>query len=234
MTNLEFRWLLARLYEFGNDRHAYNSGQIAYALRARYSLDPMVQRLATTKKISSDMDRLFRMGFLSRKRRKRRITTRNGKSCNRGFIYFYRFSKQGISYYSYLGRSKIKRSIDKEASRLSITMREPVSHFLLKELKSIVGPENRVTLPKIIEYMLPLFSKDPFGGRYRRFPPKRDQLLFEVMRKLLLRRYRDGRLITALANLVEHLGQKGKFDDDTQEKTDTLLEDFHEQIRKYE
>lgn len=101
MTNLEFRWLLSRLYVFEKVvevRPIFNAKNVAMGLRAVYPLDPSVQRLATTKKISSDLVRLYKMGFLSRKRMKRLVITRNGKTCYRGFVYFYHFTKQGISY----------------------------------------------------------------------------------------------------------------------------------------
>jgi hypothetical protein len=54
------------------------------------------------KHASNDLRRLWRMGFLTRSRRKRPCLTHTGGLCNRGFEYKYALSNQGIKYVRWL------------------------------------------------------------------------------------------------------------------------------------
>lgn len=165
------------------------------------------------------------MGFLSRKRRKRLVTTRNGKTCYRGFVYFYYITKQGISYSSYLRKSLLNRNLDQMTSHKLTVLKEPYSHFIMNELKPRVDPGDSVTLPKIAEYFLPLFSKNPFGGRYKRFPPKRDYELFAMMATLLARNKAGKKLIVALCSTIDIFLEEAQYDEKTLDKVLALAED---------
>jgi len=59
-----------------------------------------------TKLISNDLRRLYAMGFLKRRRVKRKCKTKNGKICFRGYEYRYSISSQGWKYLEYLVRGK--------------------------------------------------------------------------------------------------------------------------------
>jgi hypothetical protein len=56
----------------------------------------------TVKRISRDLDRLYKMGFLGAKPVKRQATTKNGTKCYRGYKYMYHVTVRGIQYYNYL------------------------------------------------------------------------------------------------------------------------------------
>jgi|GEM_PF-2036940 hypothetical protein len=58
----------------------------------------------STKRLSGDLDRLYRMGLISRKRIKRIIHSRNSRPVMRGFAYRYSISKQGWQYLEHLSR----------------------------------------------------------------------------------------------------------------------------------
>jgi len=56
----------------------------------------------TVKQASNLLRRLYRMGFLKRRKVKRLCAAASGKLCHRGFEYVYSFSKQGVSYLRWL------------------------------------------------------------------------------------------------------------------------------------
>jgi hypothetical protein len=63
---------------------------------------PYPVRAFEVKKISGDLDRLFRMGLLKRKRVKRLFRTKAGKPFGRGYMYMYKITRQGMRYGVYL------------------------------------------------------------------------------------------------------------------------------------
>ena len=54
------------------------------------------------KEVSNDFRRLHQMGFLRRKRVKRRCLSKTGKYCYKGYEYIYTFSVQGRSYLEWM------------------------------------------------------------------------------------------------------------------------------------
>ncbi len=58
------------------------------------------------KLISNDLRRLYAMGFLKRRRVKRKCKTKKGKICFRGYEYRYSISSQGWKYLEYLVKGK--------------------------------------------------------------------------------------------------------------------------------
>jgi len=58
------------------------------------------------KIVSNDLGRLYRMGFLKRRRMKRLCPSLRGPPCNRGFQYRYSLSKRGLGYVRWLGEGK--------------------------------------------------------------------------------------------------------------------------------
>jgi len=86
---LLLKWLKDR-YDIGE----FDSGRVASALALKKKLT------------SNDLRRLYRMGFLKRKRVKRSCIGRRG-FINRGFQYVYSFSKHGLSYVEWLGKGKV-------------------------------------------------------------------------------------------------------------------------------
>lgn len=128
----------------------------------------------STKRISDDLDRLYRMKFLKRKRKKRRVTTKNGNICNRGYYYQYRVSKQGWQYVQYL---------DNPAK--AITSNESKIRF--EDLVAIMALQKRLPgqyKPNAYDLYFNSFGGNGDAGRYKRFPkrePKNLLLLFKRM-----------------------------------------------------
>ncbi|HEU4606258.1 MAG TPA: hypothetical protein VFS46_08490 [Nitrososphaera sp.] len=88
--------------------------------------DPASLKQVSTKRISNDLDRLYRMRFLEAQRVKRKVITRSGKKCTRGYQYLYRISKQGLQYYGYLinpEQAHLKNEKDKSARLLGVSRR---------------------------------------------------------------------------------------------------------------
>lgn len=59
-------------------------------------------RQFSTKRVSGDLDRLYRMGFLNRKRARRVLFSEKPLGRLRGFMYVYRVSAQGWQYIDYM------------------------------------------------------------------------------------------------------------------------------------
>lgn len=120
------------------------------------------QMFATTfsiKRVSGDLDRLYRMGFLSRRRVKRILNLRNSPPVNRGFSYLYKISKQGRQYLDYLSKPKTEDLPDP----LDM-LREAMAKDMHRRL-----PEQFAEM--LEEYMLKSPPRD--RGRYKRFPVKK-------------------------------------------------------------
>lgn len=78
-------------------------------------LHPYFERLnlrVSRKLISNDLRRLYGMGFLKKRRVKRKCRTKNGKICYKGYEYKYSLSSQGLKYLEYLGRGGEEEEIE--------------------------------------------------------------------------------------------------------------------------
>ena len=126
---MQFRLLLKWL----KDRYGigeFDSGRVASALDLKKKL------------VSNDLRRLYRMGFLKRKRVKRSCIGRRG-FVNRGFQYVYSFSRRGLSYVGWLEKGKV------------------VEDFAIADLRSDAilrlpdDAKNRVSAAQMIEGMKP-------------------------------------------------------------------------------
>jgi len=75
--------------------------------------------IPSKKVVSNEMAKLYRMGFLSRKPKPRKVRTKSGKVANRGIEYVYSLTKQGMKYYNYLiermslGKGEVLESWDR-------------------------------------------------------------------------------------------------------------------------
>jgi len=90
---MQFRELLPKTYErFG---------------QSEFDVTDVYLASSSPKKIvSNDLGRLYRMGFLKRRRMKRLCASLRGHPCNRGFQYKYSLSKRGLGYIGWLGEGK--------------------------------------------------------------------------------------------------------------------------------
>jgi len=96
-NNLDFRSLLLKLQDM--KKHGFTSVDVAIFLHT------------SRKRVSNDLARLYRMGFLRRERQKRVCISdiakfRNFKSCHKGYEYTYAITRQGLSYINWLRNDK--------------------------------------------------------------------------------------------------------------------------------
>ncbi|WP_148206191.1 V-type ATP synthase subunit I domain-containing protein [Thermococcus sibiricus] len=106
---LDFRTLLTIIYEhFGTGE--FTARELSDRLREAISNPALianpaflkVYRRVSKKMISNDLRRLYAMGFLKRRRVKRKVMTKSGKVCHRGYEYRYSLSSQGLKYLAYM------------------------------------------------------------------------------------------------------------------------------------
>jgi len=112
----------------------FDSGQVASALDLRKKL------------VSNDLRRLYRMGFLKRRRVKRSCFGRRG-FCNRGFGYMYSFSRHGLSYVEWLRMDRGVEDFAAARLRSDAILRLPddvkkkvLAVQMVEELKPYRGP----------------------------------------------------------------------------------------------
>ena len=96
-NKVEFQYLLLKLQDMKKDNFT--------------SVDVAIYLKTGPKRVSNDLARLHRMGFLRRKRQKRFcisniIKFRNAKWCHKGYEYNYTITRQGLSYINYVKKAK--------------------------------------------------------------------------------------------------------------------------------
>jgi len=123
------KWLKDR-YAIGE----FDSARVASALNLKKKL------------VSNDLRRLYRMGFLKRKRVKRSCIGRRG-FINRGFQYRYSFSRHGSSYVEWLEKGKVVEDFAVAGLRSDVMSRLPddmkrgvLTDQMAEEVKPYRGP----------------------------------------------------------------------------------------------
>gem|GEM_PF-2041725 len=112
---LDFRTLLERIYIFFGTGE-FTSRELSDRLREASTPEvikpvlishpsfPKIYHRFSRKMISNDLRRLYAMGFLKRRKVKRKSKTKSGKICYRGYEYKYSLSSQGLKYLAYMAR----------------------------------------------------------------------------------------------------------------------------------
>jgi len=107
---LDFRMLLEIIYTLFRTGE-FTSGELSDRFRGGIMpvvmLHPYLMRLylrCGRKMISNDLRRLYAMGFLKKRKVKRKCRTKSGKICYRGYEYKYSLSSQGLKYLAYMAR----------------------------------------------------------------------------------------------------------------------------------
>ncbi|MBP1911653.1 hypothetical protein [Thermococcus stetteri] len=106
---LDFRTLLKIIYLCFGTRE-FTARELSDAIKKgikpiahlRLELFTFYSRRVDRKLISNDLRRLYAMGFLKKRRVKRKVRTKSGKICYRGYEYRYSLSSQGLKYLGYL------------------------------------------------------------------------------------------------------------------------------------
>jgi hypothetical protein len=186
LGHLEDMTLASGIQEF--DSREVSLHIITKFVTRNFDRDVAMATKNSVKRVSNDLNRLYRMQLLSRKRVKRTCEANrlvdDGRKCSRGFMFKYSFTRQGLRYITYLKTKKNEVAVEK-AFRLQ--------NDLIKDLDMMVSMKAmRQHLPKslhLIDWKFALFireitdSETQFKGRYHRFPPSIDNLLmFVIMR----------------------------------------------------
>lgn len=127
-------------------------------------------RNITMKRLSGDLDRLYRMGFLNRRKTIREIRQKSPMPSNRGFQYLYKVSKQGWQYSAYLQKDNAESQAVSSEARMRADMIDRIHQQYPPALAEFV--ESRV-FPASYDYR----------GRHNRFPRKKyDEILRSLER----------------------------------------------------
>ena len=122
----------------------------------------------TMKRLSGDLDRLYKMGFLKRRRSTRHIRQKSSFPFSRGFQYLYQVSKQGWQYSAYLQKDKGESQEGSADERFRAEMTDRMYQMFHRPLAEFV--EGQV-YPTSYNYR----------GRHNRFPrEKYDELLLSL------------------------------------------------------
>lgn len=94
--------ILTNLFPYAEFDARTVSATITQYLSERGYYAPQFLSKFSVKRISRDLDRLYKMEFLGARRVKREVYTKRGTKCHRGYKYMYHVTAQGRQYYNYL------------------------------------------------------------------------------------------------------------------------------------
>ncbi|NJE00437.1 hypothetical protein [Thermococcus sp. JdF3] len=175
---LDFRTLLRLLAELYHDDE-FDSRTVSADLQAILlprRKDPGLLKRLGPKIISNDLGRLYRMGFLRRRKVSRDCKNKKGKTYPCGYKYLYRINQQGWDYLNHLAKEKNKSAY-------------PIPAEVVDEVKAARLGLERLYALQAWQADMPALSRaflddvhgeidGKFSGRgYRHFPLKR--ILFE-------------------------------------------------------
>jgi hypothetical protein len=174
---MQFRLLLAIIDRMRPDDAEFDARSL-YQYVVRHLVASNLQYIRTsTKLISNDLNRLYRMQLVSR-RKVKRPTTAIGDSY-RGFMYAYRLNKQGRSYVNYLKQTFFSSEFQEHFKKFEMRT-DPWSAIPLHYIEKNLGEKLDDLEETYAEYVY-LFSK-PKRGRHMRFPPR---VSFEFVKDLM-------------------------------------------------
>jgi predicted transcriptional regulator len=114
------------------------------------------------KDVSRDLGRLYRMGFLKRKKQKRICPSKHGRLCYKGFHFAYSFSSQGWKYLEYMSGIELLEAasyydtFDKLSCHLSDDLKKRITDSIfLREKGRYKGPSRRLQALGILNLALP-------------------------------------------------------------------------------
>lgn len=129
-----------------------------------------------TKLVSNDLNRLYRMQLLSRKKMKRTVL---GGEIYRGFMYVYWLNKQGRSYVEYLKRTYFHPDFEDYLKKFGLRT-NPRSMIAVRQIETDIGGKLDELGETYAEYAY-LHSIQQ-NGRHNRFPIR---ISFEFVKKLM-------------------------------------------------
>jgi hypothetical protein len=137
------------------------------------------------------------MGFLSRKRVKRQVTTRTGLKCNRGYNYSYRISSQGRSYVGYLHHpeSSVERRQKKENADF-------IEQLFIEMVRQRFPSSEKAYARRIHDA---LFKSEPSTPIDMRFPIPNDPSLVLLLIKVMKERDEFARIAKETVELAKEM-----------------------------
>lgn len=173
MTKMQFRLLLECIARMSPNGAEFDARSLYYYIMQQPSF---VNLNTTVKLVSNDLNRLYRMQLVSRKKVKRPAGSVHGY---RGFMYSYRLNKQGKSYVNYLRRTFFIPNFQDYMRKF--TMRTNLqSKMAISKIEREMGKKIDDLDETYAEYLY-LYSK-PGKGRQKRFPPR---ISFEFVKGLM-------------------------------------------------
>ncbi|HEV8387135.1 MAG TPA: hypothetical protein VGQ03_05895 [Nitrososphaera sp.] len=167
-------------------------------------MDRELLRKFSTKRISGDLDRLYRMGFVRRRRVRRKVISRTGIPVFRGFEYRYVINKQGWQYLQYLAKPKVveKKSIVDQ-------IQDGIQERLIEHAHNTMPALHAYFLEEIVTETL---ADKPFEdrGRHKRFPTEKYRWLFNELVNCRREVTRKDREIERLKKSVDRLVRRHK------------------------
>jgi hypothetical protein len=173
MTKMEFRLLLTVI-----DKMSPNGAEFDTRSLYLYILRQPSTFKTNFKLLSNDLNRLYRMQLLSRRRVKRPVYGGDGY---RGFMYSYRLNKQGRSYIDYLKLTFFNSEVQDHLKRLMLHVK-PQSAAEIDDTERSLGEKTDYLNEEYAEYFF-LHSRSR-KGRHKRFPLRiRFEFVEELMRR---------------------------------------------------
>jgi len=157
----------------------------------------LVRNELSVKRISNDLNRLYRMQFVNRRRVARQVSARTGK-CNRGFMYIYRLSSQGKKYLEYAQRPFIARKLLESKKKQIVANTDPSCLFGRSLIPGYFDSFSKELAPYAAQFFEQCTTSIP-RGVYSRFPPRIDPNLLFLAAKFS-KEAADMRNLIALAN----------------------------------
>jgi hypothetical protein len=159
--------------------------------------DYMAERMFSVKRISGDLDRLYKMGFLTRRRIKRMVYPKCSPQVYRGFTYVYKISKQGWQYLDYLHDLGNPKEKEKPADGREL--------FLNPLADDVHSRWPDVAADKIEEGLFLHHFED--RGRHKRFPSGKYRKLANALEDCSRRLDRERREVERLKKMLNQKQQ---------------------------
>jgi hypothetical protein len=180
--NLEFRPLL-QILEVNFGTRQFSTKEVLASLHDpdlmhhNRSLAEYVQEVSpiSLKRVSSDLNKLYRMGFVNRVGQERQVKTKAGKICNKGWAYDYSLNRQGHSYvWNYLWNPNPKRQRKEFLDTADFMLKE----YNKQQSGSLEESEARWALFKSIDPSPVIRPID------KRFPVRHDPYLIDLLMRV--------------------------------------------------
>lgn len=184
------------------------------------------------KRISADLDRLYRMNLLKRKRISRLFfVNRFGKPFGRGFMYAYKLSAQGWKYAKYLAEN-LGVSRQERKRRRNGKYKE---YWNPDDLVIQGAIRRNVPFPAVALVADENIKKMPTEGIYNRFPIQFDEDLFvKVLEEKIAREKTKTELVSLTERAIDLAKEEKKIHETQSRESQSVLQLLMDAKRKAE